>query len=209
MRLYLIRHGQTARNLRGNELIGQDPDEPLTTLGEKQALLLGKKIADSKIVFDEIYCSPYPRASNTCNIVLKECSNKEPIIDARLREYSTGEATNANRKDIITFDVLNKMNELGMHFSYKGGESLYMVEQRAAEWLFDVMEKHKNSNKRIAAFSHGMVIKCLSHWIMKFDQSLTWTLTVDNTSISEFEYKLGRWFVKGMNNTNHLTREDK
>jgi len=204
LKLYLLRHGQTQRNIKSNEFVGQSPIEPLTELGKKQAELLGIRFKKENISFKEIYCSPYTRALDTCNIACSQFTDQKPIIVDELREYSTGEATDKSRPEVFTFEALNEMNELGMHFSHKGGESLYTVEQRASKWLFSVMEKYKNTDAKIAAFSHGMTIKCLIHFIMEFDQKMTWRLSLDNTAISLFDFKFGCWFVKSINDTAHL-----
>ena len=204
MRLYLIRHGTTSRNLPGNQLIGQSIDEPLTKHGEDQAMLLGKRLAKEGIVFKEVYCSPYKRAVDTCKWACSYIDAPKPIIVDELREYSTGEATNKNRSEVITAEVFEAMNELGMHFNYVGGENLFAVENRMAKWLFEVMQKYKDTNENIAAFSHGTAIKCLLHYIMNFEHKLTWRISIDNTSMSVFDYKLDHWFVRRINDLAHL-----
>lgn len=204
MRIYLIRHGQTARNLKDNQLIGQSPDEPLTKRGEDQAMALGRRFAKEALVFKEVYCSPYTRAVETCKWACSYIDTPKPIIVDDLREYSTGEATHKNRAEVITAEVFEAMTELGMHFNYVGGESLFEVQKRMAKWLFGVMQKYKDTNESIAAFSHGTSIKCLIQYIMQFDQRLAWRVSIDNTSMSVFDYKLDHWFVKSINDLAHL-----
>lgn len=204
MKIYLIRHGETDRNKNGRHIIGQSPEEPLNATGRKQAKQLGMRLKKENIVFQEMYCSPYSRAVETCNIASKEFTEQKPILTEELREYDTGEATGKNRADTITFDVLNEMKELGMHFNYPGGESLYEVEKRVAKWLYNVVQKHKDTYVNIAAFSHSMTLKCLIHYIMGFDHRAVWRLDIENTSISVFEFKLDNWFVKSINDTKHL-----
>jgi len=62
--LYLTRHGQSYGNI-GNA--GHD-DWRLTPLGEKQAELLGERLAG--VAFDTIYCSPLERARATAQAVI-------------------------------------------------------------------------------------------------------------------------------------------
>ena len=204
MKIYLIRHGQTNRNIEANEYIGQPEEEPLTELGRKQASLLGERLKKENLTFKEIYCSPYSRAKETCEIACSKFTEQKPTYIDALREYSTGKATSKKREEIITFDLLNKMSELGMHFSYEDGESLFQVQRRVCDWFYGVMEQYKNTNEKIAIFSHGMTIKCLIQYIMGFDHRLTWRLSLDNTAISLFDYKFGHWFVKNINDTKHL-----
>lgn len=200
MKLYLIRHGQTERNVKSNQFVGQSSNEPLTDFGKKQAELLGKRFRRDKLVFDKVYSSPYDRAKTTCLISCKQ----EPIIADELREYSTGEAEDKNRAEVFTYDAVMEMVGLGMHFGHKGGETLYEVEKRAAKWLYQVMQEYQNTEYKIAAFSHGMTIKTIMHYIMEFDQKMTWRINLDNTSITHFEFKLGQWFLNGVNDTRHL-----
>lgn len=204
MRLYLIRHGQTHRN-RNNDLIGQSPEEPLSTKGAQQAEVLGKRLKDEGISFAEVYCSPYDRARTTCQLALG--IDVKMIIDERLREYSTGSAQDKQRHEMITEETLKRMMELGMHFGWPEGETLFEVEKRAAQWLFDVIQKHQDTNANIAAFSHGMTLKCLLHYILQFDHKLTWRMDINNTGISILDYKLNHWFIKTINDRAHLTKE--
>ena len=202
MRIYLIRHGKTNRNDHP-ELIGQSPEEPLNELGKEQAKLLGERFKKENIKFDEVYCSPYIRALDTCKIVTSLLDN-QITIDERLREYGTGMATDKVRHEIINEDIFNRMMELGMHFAWEGGESLFDVEKRASLWLYDTLQKHKDTSNNIAVFSHGMVIKTLLHYIMQFDHHLSWRIDIKNTAISTLDYKLDHWFPKTINDTAHL-----
>jgi 2,3-bisphosphoglycerate-dependent phosphoglycerate mutase len=208
MRIFFIRHGQTERNINGRHLIGQSSTEPLNETGRNQAKLLGQRLKKDGIVLQDVYSSPYSRALETCKIALGEAYTKEnqPTINIaeELREYSTGEATGKNRGDVITMDVLSEMNELGMHFHYPGGESLFEVEKRTAHWLYSIIQQHKDTSANIAAFSHSMTLKCLIHYILNFDHRMVWRLDIENTSMSVFEYKLDHWFIKSINDTKHL-----
>ena len=203
MRLYLVRHGQTNRN-QHPEFIGQAPDEPLTELGLKQARKLGDWLSTNKVEFKAVYCSPYKRALDTCHLALPKHPNITVVEE--LREYSTGDAENKKRHEMITEEILDEMMELGMHFKWPKGESLFEVEQRSAKWFHTMLQKHKHDIDNIAIFSHGMTIKCLLHFIMQFDHKLTWRTTLDNTSMSILDFKLDHWFLKSINTTPHLTQ---
>ena len=200
MKIYLIRHGQTGRNANP-DLIGQSPEEPLSELGVQQAMALGKRFQAEAMAFKEVYCSPYKRAMQTCHLALPDC---KPTVVDDLREYSAGEAEDCSRSEMITFETLNAMRELGMHFTWPGGETLFEVEERAAKWLYQVMQQYKDERVNLAVFSHGMTIKCLLHYIMQFDHHTTWRIDLRNTSVSVVEYKLGHRFIKSINDNKHL-----
>ena len=77
MELYLIRHGQSANNLRKQALAepGDSPaasaprmaDPPLTDLGKLQARLAGEALREEGIT--RLYCGPMLRTLQTAQIV--------------------------------------------------------------------------------------------------------------------------------------------
>ncbi|VDK44556.1 unnamed protein product [Anisakis simplex] len=75
--IFLIRHGQYA----------MDTDEKnLTPLGREQAVLLGKRLAESGKKFDVLIMSSMTRACETANLILKEISPMQTKVDAILEE---------------------------------------------------------------------------------------------------------------------------
>ena len=78
MELYLIRHGQSANNLR-EQALAEHPrttpaaaaprmaDPPLTDLGELQARLAGESLRDEGIT--RLYCGPMLRTLHTAQII--------------------------------------------------------------------------------------------------------------------------------------------
>lgn len=216
LKLHLIRHGESVQNTKP-DMIGQEPDEPLTELGEKQAGQLGVYLADSNTKFDAVYTSYYKRAHDTCHIVnnILNFSSKDvpnyplpPRLVIDLREYSAGDMKGHKRSEVLTLDILDKMNALGMSFKFPNGESLYEVQQRAINWLYDeILSNSDMDGKEVALFSHGMTIKCLLQHIMQFDQKMTWRVKLDNTSVSTVRLKNGLWFVDSINDTRHLEKQ--
>ena len=78
MELYLIRHGQSANNLRKQALVEHPrtapaaaaprmADPPLTDLGELQARLAGEALRDEGIT--TLYCGPMLRTLQTARII--------------------------------------------------------------------------------------------------------------------------------------------
>ena len=83
MKVYIVRHGQTASNLAG---VYNLVEEDLNENGINQATVLGEKIKD--LEYDIIYCSPLKRTVHTANII--NYNNKEMIFDERLVERKHG-----------------------------------------------------------------------------------------------------------------------
>ncbi len=207
IKLYLIRHGESVQNTKP-DLMGQEPGEMLSELGVLQAQKLGKYFEQKRIMFDEIYTSNYKRAHDTCMIarpVRRHGYNFQEVLVPELREYDAGDMKGAKRSEVLTPDVVTKMQSLGMAFKFPNGESLFEVQQRAVTWLYDnVLSVPSDKDRDIALFSHGMTIKCLLQHFLQFDQRMAWRLSIDNTSMSILEFKDDMWFLKCINATPHL-----
>ncbi len=213
--LYLIRHGQTGVNAKG-DTVGQTAESPLTEKGVLQAQMLGERLAyQEKVTFDKVFSSTYTRAHDTAKIAT---GNNQPIVLAsELREYSAGDWTGSTRNDIYNVPTLLRMAAMTNAFQPPNGESLHMVERRAATWLEDnilynkLVQEEASRRKaqqlppqNIFVFSHGMTIKCLLHYIMGFDQSFTWKITLENTSISKLYFDQKGWRLLTINDHAHL-----
>ena len=95
-----------------------------------------------------------------------------------------------------------------------GGESQRMVERRAAAWIEDEILYNPAILKarmplHIAVVTHGIVLKCLFHHIMGFDDRLIWRIRLDNCSLSRFLFKKEGWFPICINDSYHLHRVGK
>jgi broad specificity phosphatase PhoE len=219
--LYLIRHGQSEVNILPDQM-GQSGDTKLTAKGKEQAKLLGQRFFKEGLDVDYVYSSDYTRAADTCKIVLDQMPCVQdiglyPTHHEELREYSAGDWSGASRKETHTDQVLLRMAAMTNGFQPPNGESLHMVERRASQWLEDKVLYNKQmieyaTNRKAAGhgpqnvlvFSHGMTIKCLLHYIMGFDQSFTWKVTLENTSISKLYFGSKGWRLLTINDHAHL-----
>src|SRR6186713_411950 len=100
--LWLIRHGQSAGNVARDraeqqglhtiELTGRDIDVPLSPLGERQSLALGRYIGalPAEQAPTVVMSSPYTRALQTAELLVGAAGLKRPrlafVVDERLRE---------------------------------------------------------------------------------------------------------------------------
>jgi broad specificity phosphatase PhoE len=107
LRLWLVRHGQSAGNVAadaalaaGEHLIGlevRDVDVPLSDLGRQQAEAVGRWFAlaaGGGAARNPCFPSPYLRARETAEAICRvggiaDCA-KGPVIDERLREREFG-----------------------------------------------------------------------------------------------------------------------
>lgn len=212
--LYLIRHGQSEINAIP-DMMGQKADSQLTDLGRRQAKLLRLRFEEQGNNFDYVYSSDYTRALDTAKIAVPKAHIE---VTPALREYSAGDWTATKRSEIVTPEVKMRMGYMANAFLPPNGESMHQVERRASTWLEETILYNKDkileasnrvddeweSKMNIAVFSHGMTIKCLLHYIMGFDQSFTWKITLENTSVTHLVFGEEGWRLITINDHAHL-----
>jgi len=205
--LFLIRHGQTEVNARGNE-VGQTRESPLTELGKKQAQALRARFDKDGIKFDRVFSSNYIRAYETARLALPKYLVYQY---EELREYNAGDWLGGKREDIFIEAIELRMERLNNTFQPPNGESMNQVERRASKWLEDeilynkaLIQPDMDIPLNIAVFSHGMTIKCLLHYIMGFDKNFTWKINIDNTSVTKLSFNHRGWFLNSINDCSHL-----
>lgn len=206
LNFYLIRHGQSEVNARPDE-IGQSPDVPLTKLGREQSFKLNSRLRKENIYFDRVYSSPYLRALDTAKIVCGEyCSSIDIVPD--LREYSAGDWTGKSRSEILTIEKKLAIANFGNSFLFPNGDSMNRVERRVSQWLEDSILYNDDFKKlksvNIGIFSHGMTIKCLLHYVLGFNPSILWKISIENTSVTNLIFDKDGWRVVTVNDHYHL-----
>ena len=208
--LWLIRHGESAGNVArdaahsiGGEDIdiqARDIDVPLSALGERQAIALGRWFA-SKPESEQpevILSSPYLRAWNTALAMHTALSTKNEVIaDERLRERE--------------FGVLDRLTKLGIerrhpelatsrrligkfYFRPPGGESWCDVILRLRSVLDSVSLHYPD--KRVLIVGHQVVVLCFRYLIEKLDErtilEIDASADVANCSITEYSLQRER-----------------
>ena len=88
MRIYIVRHGETALNALG--IMQSRLDESLNQVGRDLASMTGQGMRG--IQFDACVSSPLKRAKETVQILLRESGNNiEIMTDDRIREINLGD----------------------------------------------------------------------------------------------------------------------
>ncbi|RYD78766.1 MAG: histidine phosphatase family protein, partial [Sphingobacteriales bacterium] len=95
LKVYLLRHGETAYNADGNRYCGRT-DIELTTKGLRQAKFVFDQLSDIKI--DAVYSSPLLRAKRTAEIASGE---RDVFIDERLIEVDFGDWEGKTKEEFI------------------------------------------------------------------------------------------------------------
>ena len=158
LRLFLVRHGETAANAEMRYLGSRD--DPLTERGILQA----RRLADAfeRLPVTAVISSPLKRAVDTATPIGEKCG--VPVrIDVRLREGGFGTWEGLTRKEVLGRSpedarLLEKW-EGDPRCSPPGGESMEGVRQRVAELIAE--ERTRSVPGRIVLVSHVGPIKAL------------------------------------------------
>ena len=187
---YIFRHGQSTYNVAGI-IQGQTNDSKLTSLGEKQAEMIGKRLADKDI--ELIVTSPLFRAVQTAELANKSL-NKEIVEDEHFTEVDVGEAEGmhyleAQEKYSVEFEKMHSHGKEYDESCYPNGETRKQVRER----VFDGLEywSANNKYKRIAISSHGIM---LSQILFALGENKT---DIPNGSILHLRKENDKWCVAG------------
>ena len=161
MKIYIIRHGETALNAGG--VMQGRIDEPLNENGRKLAALTG--LGMKEIRFDACISSPLSRAVETAEIVLRESGNALPIrIDDRLLEMDFGE---------IDAKKITEMGDVSLSFflepfqfpGFPNGETIRDLCQRTQPFLKELIAK--DDGKTYLISTHGCVMRAMVNDLME------------------------------------------
>lgn len=178
--IYFVRHGQSQANL-AQIMQGSLIDTPLTELGEKQALLARKKLAD--IHFDAVYSSPLKRANQTATII----SSQKPKLDERLLEFDYGTWDGRPLAELYQnypkyFDEYH--NLLPNSWEVSSGQTYAEVTKKLDSFLNDIYQKYPT--KTLLVVSHGFTLKLLASLLLEIsDNKLQFLNEPDNASITK------------------------
>lgn len=177
MKLYLVRHGQTAYNA-GNVTQG-DTDIPLNDVGIAQAHELAKVVQDMK--FDAYYVSPLRRAQQTAEIITN--GKAEFTINSLLRERSFGSLEGKHIDWANYGDIFDRRINYGEY----GIEPIKDLLSRAKEFLNYLKSTHDPSDE-ILIVAHGGLLRAIHFNIVGYDDNTDFlTVRFQNCEMREYE----------------------
>lgn len=159
MRIYIIRHGETALNAKG--VMQGWIDEPLNDNGRLLATITGQGMQD--ITFDACISSPLNRATETAEIILRESGNKIGLnTDNRIKEISFGtrEKTTLSEKEAKEF-----FTNPFIFGRFPGGESVQDVCERTQAFLKELMAYGDEGNYLVS--THGCALRAMTNWLFE------------------------------------------
>ena len=168
MKLYVVRHGETAENF--NDCLCGRINSSLTENGIEQAKIVRDKFKDERI--DLIISSPLDRCKQTASVI---ADGKIPVIYSdSLLGRDHGEFTGVS-KSKINFDEYWNYN---MNIQYERAESVRDLYNRVARLIEKLKEKYHDKN--IIIVTHSGVLRVLYYYFAGIP---------DNGVLSEIEIK--------------------
>jgi len=184
MRILLARHGETPWNAEGRYQ-GQE-DIPLSSVGEKQARLLGERLHDTHI--DRAVCSPLGRAYRTAQLALGEMRAPMLTTDKGLMEiaHGTWEGLLASEIRERDPDLLREWRESPDTVQMPGGESLHQVFVRAWQafaWACEGL----GPQDTLLVVAHDAVNRVILCHVLGIPFSRLWTFRQAPTTLNLLE----------------------
>lgn len=178
--LWLLRHGQSAGNIKAEaaerddldliDIAERDMDVDVSPLGQQQARGFGRWLG--KLPADErpevVLCSPYVRAHRTAAIALAEAGlgDTELVLDERLRERELGVLDLHTIKGIQSRypgEAVRRKRLGKMYYRPPGGESWADVALRGRSMRDSIALEH--AGRRVLVVSHEVVVLIIRYLI--------------------------------------------
>ena len=185
LRLYIVRHGETAENVRMAYLGLRD--EPLNEAGRRQAECAAEALSQMRLRL--IVSSPLRRAADTAACI-HVASGAELRNDERLREGSFGDWEGLTRGEVLNRSARDA--ELLLQWEKNplvappGGESHEDVQRRVVSLVEDLAGKFPDAS--IALVSHVGPIKALFAAALGVTLDASRRLFLDPGTISVVEW---------------------
>jgi probable phosphoglycerate mutase len=194
LRLWLIRHGETAHNLDG--IFQGQLDTPLTERGHEQARQTGAALAN--VGFSRIYASDLRRAADTALAMAGQVGNSVQF-DPRLRELHYGVLQGVRYSEFREVLAQHGMDvEWGQGvFSQRGiaapgGESLDDLLTRLNTFT-DELLANTDALGDVAVVAHGGSLRTLLTSFLGMPPIARDKLAMSNCGVSQVSYRDGRW----------------
>jgi broad specificity phosphatase PhoE len=148
---YIIRHGECVSNLTNTNDSRGVPENVLTEKGRGQVRSCAEKLVKSGIQFDKIISSPFIRAQESSEILLREIQphDKDILYTDLLKEMDHG--SDQQGKTILSVDGEFRAEDL--HKRHGDGETYWEVRERMNKLLQYTEQTYEGKN--IILMTHG------------------------------------------------------
>lgn len=200
LKLYLVRHGESAWNQL--HLYTGQQDVPLSELGQLQAARVANALAG--ISFAEIYASPLQRAVATAEPTAR-AHQQSVTLDARLAEIHHG-AWEGQPAAVIREQYARDYwvwQTQPHQAQMPEGEALTDVAHRVYAFLQDVLARHHDGNVLIV--THDAVLRVMVLEMLLLGMEYFWRWRFDNASVTVVErLPDGHFRLARLNDCHHL-----
>jgi broad specificity phosphatase PhoE len=185
VRLFLVRHGETAQNLQMRYLGLSDAS--LTESGEHQARCVADALSQFPVKM--VLSSPLRRAADTAASIRNKCG-VTLRLDSRLAEGSFGRWEGRTRDEVLSLGETDAMLlarwESDSSCSPPGGESIESVQKRILSLVEELIGKYAGSS--IVLVSHVGPIKALLAAVLNIPLQATRRMFLDPGTITVVEW---------------------
>ena len=203
--LWLVRHGQSTANLARHiaesekaltiDFPGREMDVPLSEIGLKQAISVGRwfKFQPQKPTL--IFTSPYCRTLETAHLIAENAKfeNVELIQDERLRERELGIFDRLTRLGAMQKypDECEKRENLGkFYYRPSGGENWADVALRLRSFWHDLGLNF--ADEKVLIVTHEVVIRVFRYVVEKMTEeeimAVDKACDIENGAISFYQF---------------------
>jgi broad specificity phosphatase PhoE len=201
-RLLLVRHGVTDWNREGRFQGHLDP--PLGPDGIAEAeLLAGRLAADPDLRPARIISSGLGRALQTA-AAIGRAAGVEVVADSRLIEIGQGDWEGRTHDDLAVSDADRYAawrRDAGIR-QPPGGEAIAAVGERVASLLAELEDD--GERWPVCLVSHGGTLRIGARQLLGAESMASWSLDVDNASLSICSRTTDGWRLDRWNDTLHL-----
>jgi broad specificity phosphatase PhoE len=200
MRLFLVRHGETAWNK--DEVFRGRVDVELNEHGLEQGRLTAGAL--SRLELAAVYSSPLSRAHETARLIAEP--HGLPVInEPALTDIDYGSWQGLSHQQVKEqYPEAYRLWVTAPHqVRFEGGEGLDDVGARALQALKQISGRHPGQN--VVAVSHRVVNKVLLLSLLGLDNSHFWSIRQDTCAINVIEEDDQHgYIIRSLNDTSHI-----
>ena len=190
-RVYLIRHGESQQNRRGNPLSGVN-ETPLSPEGIRQCEFLHNQMGQFNI--KSVYASPLVRARQTAKIVFPTF---EPTIVRGLIEFDYGDYDGKVAAEYQDDPIISQWLTAPGNLSFPGGGNIEDHTQVALQALTEILRN--DDHDTIACVTHRTTIRLVAAKILGLHLDHFRKVPCSNCSITELAFDTpDRFTVKSL-----------
>jgi broad specificity phosphatase PhoE len=172
--IYLVRHGETALNVK--KVLQGPSNYPLTETGVRQAQEVADWFRDQGITFDRVYSSPLTRALQTARIIVGD--DAEIVREERLIETDYGPYEGCSLSDPAP-ELRYFFQDFVNHPAPAGMEQLPEVVARVGGFL----EEIRDEPGTILLSTHAIALKGGLEYLMPESKGQWWNTFVSNCCV--------------------------